>query len=124
MKNILYKFNKNTLTTVDSETLLTEGAVSLTVNHNAGKTISASNDISFTAQGTGSVSGKNSTVPYINDNSYMTVIRERVDLSARGPDDVRMKNLGKDVGKENYKDSLPAQPRNPFYGFTILKDIE
>ena len=60
--------------------------------------------------------------PYFGDidEEIVIVIREKVDLTARGPNDVLVKNIGKDVGGDDYVDKKPYRPKSLPPGFTEL----
>ena len=69
------------------------------------------------------IEGSSTGIPLLDPNEYMITIRERVDMSAQGPDDVIIKNAGKDIGQENYKDKSPYRPKN-HPSFTVLRDLK
>jgi len=60
-------------------------------------------------------------VPYINQEEFMVVIRERIDVTARGPHETTLNNLGDDIGRENYKNKVPYRPLELPPGFQELK---
>jgi hypothetical protein len=60
-------------------------------------------------------------VPYINQEEFMVVIRERIDVTARGPHETTLNNLGDDICRENYKNKVPYRPLELPPGFQELK---
>ena len=100
----LYKLNKDTLAYVDSKTMAISNVQSLIIQHVHDAIAADDSTLNF------SIEVAKHHAPYINEEEFMVVIREVVDLSARGPNDITLKNIGKDKGLENYKDSKPYRP--------------
>lgn len=115
MNSKIHKFSKNSLLSVDSEILFSDQAITLTIDHGTDTTLGYSQEIPFR------IEGAQHGAPYIEENQYMIVIRERVDMSARGPEDVTIKNVGEDIGQGNYKDKAPYRPSNNDM-FTVLRN--
>jgi len=83
----ILKFNKN-LSLIDSETILvSEG---LTLDHYNDVIKTSEGEIAFT------ISATNFQIPTINEIEYSVVIREKVDMTAQGPNDTTIKERGKD----------------------------
>jgi hypothetical protein len=56
-------------------------------------------------------------VPSIAPIEFCTVIRKKVDLTAIGPNEKIIKDIGEDVGKYKYGDSVPKRPLDLPQGF-------
>lgn len=109
------KLEKDTLTPVSSLSFNTDEGEGLTIYHNTNNDVTISHLIAF------EIVGVKGGIPYIENNDYMIVTRGRVDMSANGVNDVTIKNVGKDIGSENYKDRMPYRPVNND-AFTVLRD--
>jgi len=59
-------------------------------------------------------------IPYIKEVEFCVVIREKVDLTAIGPNEGTIKKIGNDMGKYEYKDNVPSQIIDLPPGFTEL----
>ena len=112
MPNII-KFNKISLTEYGSKELFLENPLELTILQYADNTKPYSTTLPF------EISVAEDHAPYIEEE-FVIVIREKVDLTARGPNDVLIKNIGKDLGGENYIDSKPYRPKELPPGFQEL----
>ena len=88
----ILKFNKS-LSLIDSEAI--EVSESMTIDHYADTIKSAEGEIEFT------ICATNCQIPEI-DVDYCVVIREKVDLTAQGPNDVMIKNRDKDNNHAPY----------------------
>ena len=97
------------LDTVNSDTFF--------ISHSIDSIKSNSFSIPFTV----SVS-KNQT-PYINDEEMIISIREKIDFVASGKNYATIKNIGKDIGKEDYKDYVPLRQSDLPNGFIEIKGI-
>ena len=60
-------------------------------------------------------------IPFIMEEEFMVVVRERVDVTTRGPKGKTITNAGNDVGRENYNDKSPYRPVELPQGFQQLK---
>ena len=47
---------------------------------------------------------------HIEDTEFYLVFRKKVNATAIGPHEKRITDIGKDIGKENYKDVVPTTP--------------
>lgn len=83
----ILKFNKS-LSLIDSETI--QVSESMTIDHYNDTIKSAEGEIEFI------ISATDNQIPEINNPEYCVVIREKVDLTAQGPNDVMIKNRDKD----------------------------
>lgn len=110
----LYKIDKD-LSIVSSKSMASTNVNALTILHTWDGVVSNSTTLNFTIDIT---SGH---VPYINEEEFMIVIRERVDATARGTQDITITNVGEDIGKENYNEKVPYRPWELPQGFTELK---
>jgi hypothetical protein len=108
----IIKFDKS-LSLIDSEAILVSD--SMAIDHYADTIKTAEGEISF------QISATNCQIPEIDEVEYAVVIREKVDLTAQGPNDVMIKNRDKDTGNKNYKDHVPYIPVDLPPGFIELK---
>lgn len=108
----ILKFNKS-LSLIDSETI--EASDSMTVDHYADTIKSAEGEIEFI------ISPTNCQIPELEDPDYCVVIREKVDLTALGSNELTITDRDKDIGNKNYKNSSPYTPVDLPPGFTELK---
>jgi len=122
MSNSVYKFYYNILTTggfalVDRISLNTENSDTIFVSHTIDSVKTDNLEVPFT------ITVSKNPVPYINEEEMVLVIREKVDFVARGPNYVDIKNTGKDIGKEDYKDYVPLRQSDLPSGFIEMKGI-
>lgn len=120
MSNSVYKFYSNVLSSgyfslVDYIPLDTVNANALFISHSIDTLKSNSYSLPFT------IAISATAVPYLKDTEMVISIREKVDFIARGPNDVIIKNAGKDIGKEDYKDYVPLRQSDLPFGFIELK---
>jgi len=116
MTTSIVKFSKQDFLTHTSMDLFIEDASELTIVQYADATISTSHTLPF------EIPVADTHAPSIDEAEMALVIREKVDLSARGPNDVPVKNAGKDLGGENYIDKKPYRPKTLPPGFQeVLK---
>ena len=59
-------------------------------------------------------------VPYIKEPEFCLTVRKKVNLTATGINEQNRTNIGEDVGKDNYKDSVPSRPLDLPPGFREL----
>jgi hypothetical protein len=85
----ILKFDKS-LSLIDSDAI--EASESMAIDHYADTIKTAEGEISF------QISATNCQIPEIDEVEYAVVIREKVDLTAQGPNDVMTKNRDKDTG--------------------------
>lgn len=62
-------------------------------------------------------------VPYLNEEEIIMVIREKVAFAASGPNYTKIKNNGKDIGREDYKDYVPLRQSDLPNGFIEMKGV-
>jgi len=110
----IYKLDKNTLTFVADQDMVISNVQSLVIQHVHDNSVSDESTLVF------SIEIAKHHAPYIEEEEFMVVIREKVDLAARGPDDITLRNIGKDKGWEDYKDSKPYRPMALPEGFKEL----
>ena len=115
MGSKIYKFDKVSLTEIDSKVLSVSNVQGMTIQHIFDNSISDAYMIPFYIE---IVDGH---VPYIEVEESMVVIREKVDATSRGPNDIKITNVGEDIGKFNYKQKVPYRPWELPQGFTELK---
>lgn len=116
MSNSIYKFNKDSLTEIDHYDLSIGGSQAMIISHLVDSAnFSASSTLSFT------ISLAEKHAPFLNEEEFMIVLREKVNLSAQGSNDVILKNVDKDIGQGNYKDKTPYRPVELPIGFTEMK---
>jgi len=114
----LIKLNRNTLTLIDTIQLIMSNSMSFTISDYLDLIYLSRKDsqtLSFT------IEPVQAQVPYIKNESFVLVVREKVDLSATQPYDQTLAFEDKDTGKHDYINSYPYQPRNIIQGFTELK---
>lgn len=56
-------------------------------------------------------------VPHIKDTEFAISVSKKIDLTATGVNGSAIQDNGKDVGKYNYLDSVPARPSDLPPGF-------
>lgn len=113
MTTSIVKFNKNGLDTDTQcfvKKLFIENASDFTILQYADNTKSYSYTVPF------EISVADIHAPYIKEEMVL-VIREKVDLTAQGPNDTIIKNIGKDLGGEENIDSSPRRPKDLPPGF-------
>jgi hypothetical protein len=111
----IIQFTKSTLVSGSTKELAMSNVSALIVDHTADVVKSSSDTLLFT------ISMAPTHAPYIKEEEFVIVIREKVDLTARGPNDIFIKNAGKDVGEYEYVDSSPYRPLEMPIGFKELK---
>jgi len=110
----IIKFNKD-LSFVDSEDI--EVSSGMTIDQ-FGDVLKIGNaEIPFI------ISSTNRQIPFIEEEEFCIVIREKVDFTAQGPNDVMIKNRDKDVGNSDNKER-PYKPAELPPGFVELKSKE
>ena len=55
---------------------------------------------------------KTQHVPHVKEPTFCVVIRKRVRATAIGPNTVNMQNIGENIGKFGYSQSVPEIPLN------------
>jgi len=117
MSTKFYKIHKDTLTEITSDVLTISNVNSIVIQHVYDSVISDEANINFT------ISFAEGHVPYLENEEFMIVIREKVDATSRGPHDITITNVGKDIGRSNYKNKVPHRPWEFPQGFKELKGI-
>lgn len=107
MNNKIYKFYKEELNEIDSMDLFVSNAHSLIISQISDADKVSSNTISFT------ISSGNNHVPYLKEEEIMLVIREKIDLTAHGPNPV--------ANTSDDKNQMPYRPSDLPIGFVELK---
>ena len=108
----IVKFNKS-LSIIDSETILASDG--MTIDHYSDVIKTAEGEIEFI------ISPTNCQIPELEDPDYCVVIREKVDLTALGSNELIITDRDKDIGNKNYKNSSPYTPVDLPPGFIELK---
>jgi len=116
MTTAIVKFNKSNLSKVSSKDLFLENSWGLTITQFYDAILPYSHSFPF------EISVAKEHAPYIKED-MVVVIREKVDLTAVGPNDVTIKNIGKDDGGENYIDVKPYRPKDLPPGFEEVLQI-
>jgi len=111
----IIKFNKS-LSLIDSEEV--EVSEAMTIDHFADVIKTDEGEIEFV------ISGTNCQIPEIEDLDFCVVIREKVDMTAQGPNDVMIKDREQDSGNKDFKDHKPSVPVDLPPGFVELKGKE
>jgi len=110
----IYKIDKETLATIDSVKLIVANVSGLIIPHLFDGTVSNSSTLPFTIE---IASGH---VPYIGSEEFMIVIRDVVDATAIGPNDIEITSVGEDMGKD-HKNGAPSRPWTLPNGFKELR---
>ena len=98
----LYKLLKNDLSQMSDIDVDLSTSNGLTISHYTCGTNSSKVDLPF------QIEGVESFVPYIEEIDFCVVTRQKVSLIATGPNGTTIKNIGKDIGKYKYIDSVPS----------------
>ena len=112
--SLIYKLDKDTLSLVDNKHMAISNVQSLVIQHIHDNSVSDESTLVF------SIEVAKHHAPYIEEEEFVVAIREKVDLTARGPYDITLRNIGKDKGWEDYKDSSPYRPMELPEGFREL----
>ena len=107
----IHKFLKEDLGEVAEIDVLLANTTGMTISHYACNVISSMAPIPFTFEGV------EKYVPIIKDVEFCTVIRKKVDLTAIGQNSEVIKDIGEDIGKYNYVNSVPKSPVSLPQGF-------
>jgi len=110
----IHQFSKDTLTEIVNIDTNMSASTGMTISHFASSVKSTKATLPFTIEGT------EKHIPYIEDVSFAVVVRKRVDLTAIGPNEKEIKDVGKDVGKYDYADRVPRRPSDLPPGFEEL----
>jgi len=107
----IYEFLKSDLTLVTSMVANMANSVSMSISHYAGSVKSAQATIPYV------IEGVDKHVPYIEEADFCIVTRKKIDLTATGVNEKTIKDVGADIGKYGYVDSVPAIPSDLPPGF-------
>ena len=110
MTTAIVKFNKSNLSKVSSKDLFLENSWGLTITQFYDAIFPYSHSFPF------EISVAKEHAPHIKEEMVL-VIREKVDLTAQGPNDTIIKNIGKDLGGEEVIDNKPHRPKDLPPGF-------
>lgn len=111
----LTKLNKDSLSIVDQVEISLDYANGMTISHFTDITVTSQKDLTFSFK----TLPKN--VPILQDEEYIVVIREKVNLSDNTSNEISTKKNGKVVGKKNYNNAIPYSHPNGIAMFTELK---
>lgn len=103
------------LPSIDIKTLSLTESFGMTISSYLDSVLYSSSELPF------SISVSNKQIPFILEEEYALSVRNKVDLSATGPDVVTLTEEGKDTGSHNYKDRSPYRPRVLTEGFIEIK---
>jgi len=109
----VHKFLKDDLSYVNEVSVSMSNTNGLTISHFTCAIMDGESTLPFT------IEGVEKYIPQI-EVDFCVVSRKKVDLAAIGPNSKIIKDIGKDKGKYNYKDSSPVQPLDLPPGFTEL----
>jgi hypothetical protein len=115
MSSKIYKIDKDSLTEIDSVSLAVSNVQSVIIQHVYDSTISDASIIPF------QIDIADGHAPYIHEEEFMVVIRERVDATSRGVNDIEITNAGEDIGEFNHKNRVPYRPWELPQGFRELR---
>ena len=108
------KYNLKEINSIDVSSLGMTSSTSMVISHYADNLKSTEATIPFT------IEGSNKHVPQIGDVEYYLASRKEVDLTAIGVNSNIIGNSNKDIGKCEYKDSLPKEMLDLPPGFQEL----
>ena len=110
----IHLIEKDGLDLVDTKEITLANTTSMTISHYAYSVKSTSASIPF------SIEGAEKHIPHVDEIEFCTVVRKKVDFTAVGPNEKVIKEIGKDVGKYDYKDDVPTKPTDLPPGFTEI----
>jgi len=110
----IHQFNKMSLYEMSSVEVQMANTTSMAISQYADSIKSTEATLPFT------VEGGSQHVPYISDIDYSVCIRKKVDMTAIGVNEKRIKDDGKDVGKYDYTNDVPSRPLDLPPGFQQL----
>lgn len=110
----IHKINKDDLELIESVTSDLTDSNGMIISHYADSVKGTSATLNFEFEGV------EHYLPVINSIDFCNVVRKKVDMDAIGPNQKTIKDIGKDVGKYGYKDSVPSQPPDLPPGFQEL----
>ena len=110
----IHKYTKDGLQEVASIEVLLSNSSGMTISHYADSTKSTGVTIPFVIEST------ERHTPYIGDVEFVVSVRKKVNMVAVGPNEKAIKDVGQDVGKYDYVDSVPTRPSDLPPGFEEL----
>ena len=93
----------NSFSHVASIVVTLNNTTSMSISHFASSTKATEATIDFTFEGTAK------HVPYIEDEEFCIVVRKKVNMTAMGPNERAITDVGEDVGAYKYIDSVPTR---------------
>lgn len=110
----IHKYAKSTLQEEAVSSILMANSTGLTISHYADSVKSTEATLPFTIEST------EKHVPHIEDVEFVVSVRKKVNMVAVGPNEKTIKDVGQDIGKYNYADSVPTRPPDLPPGFEEL----
>jgi hypothetical protein len=104
----------NSFSSISSITVFLTNTSGMTISHFASSPKATMVTLPFT------IEGIDTHVPFIEEPEFCIVIRKKVNLLAVGPNTNVIKDIGNDVGKYKYINSVPKPPISLPAGFTEL----
>ena len=111
----IQKINKNNLDLIASINLTMDSSEAIIISNSTDASKTSSEILQFT------ITPTQNQVPYLNQEDYSIVIREKVDLSVSGPYERTIADESNDSGKKNNTNSYPYVPRGLTADFIELK---
>ena len=113
----IFKFAKDDLSLTSEIDIGLAGlsnTTGMTISHYADSEKSSEVIISFDFE------GMEQHTPFIEDVDFVIAVRKKIDLTATGPNEKTVKDIGEDVGKYKYVDKVPKRPLDLPPGFQEL----
>jgi len=117
MSSFLYKIDKN-LNLLSEVDLSLEFSNGMTISHFEDINVSDKRDLTF------SFEALPNNVPILNDEEYVVVIREKVNLSDNTPTEIITKNNGTIEGSKNNNKKRPYSHPNGVAIFRELRGVK
>jgi hypothetical protein len=103
--------SKNSMEIVALRNVIMSDPEAMSISHYAYSGKSTMATLPFT------VNGVSSHIPHILETDFAVSVRQKVDLSACGPNEVLVRHTGDDKGRYDYHDVAPRRPTDLPPGF-------
>lgn len=107
----IHKYSKSTLDMVEEAIILMSDSTGMIISHFVDLIRSAKDTLFFNIEGTSKY------VTFIKDIEFPVSVRKKVNMVAVGPNEKVIKEVGKDIGKYDYKDKIATCPSDLPPGF-------
>ena len=112
----IYKIDKDSLLEISNVISEVSNVSSFAIDHFDSNAVSDEYTLNF------EIEIAKGHVPHIYEEEFMVVIREKVDATSRGVNDITITNIGDDIGKPRYNKKVPHRPLDLPPGFRELKE--